>query len=242
MATAPLCNTTLDGTTPELSQEYLHETELLVTDLLWTWNPAGPAWNRPRICVQDLVKFHTHLMRFPQHDYQFNETQILSRNSTDHVQESGWEVEDRDEKKFNELFAKAGDHAARIDALENKVSRLLSNASTPLAETSILGREENEQESLGKSGGDSETSSVGMFTPDSTVRSSSPVPTPRPRRPILTLSVKGHNTNMLVKIGLNAPFRSLRQNLSRSRWGLVELWHGNAQIMDTDTPKILGLE
>ncbi|KAG9523068.1 hypothetical protein KCV07_g2708, partial [Aureobasidium melanogenum] len=334
MATAPLCNTTLDGTTPELSQEYLHETELLVTDLLWTWNPAGPAWNRPRICVQDLVKFHTHLMRFPQHDYQFNETQVLlavikrlglqndsdiilnwlheefllhveevarqswgrkassevqllsekitrlldeherttlarkfdennssatheesithptssdndnsSRNSTDHVQESGREVEDRDEKKFNELFAKAGDHAARIDALENKVSRLLSNASTPLAETSILGREENEQESSGNPGGDSEMSSVGMLTPDSTVRSSSPVPTPRPRRPILTLSVKGHNTNMLVRIGLNTPFRSLRQNLSRSRWwGLVELWHGNTQIMDTDTPKILGLE
>jgi hypothetical protein len=43
-----------------------------------------------------------------------------SRNSTDHVQESGREVEDRDEKKFNELFAKAEDHAARIDALENR--------------------------------------------------------------------------------------------------------------------------
>lgn len=258
MATAPLCNTTLDGTTPELSQEYLHETELLVSDLLWTWNPAGPAWNRPRICIQDLVKFHIHLMRFPQHNYQFNETQILlavikrlglqndsdvilnwlheefllhveevarqswgkkassevqllsekitrlldeherttlarefdennssatheesithqtssdndnsSRNSTDHVQESGREVEDRDEKKFNELFAKAGDHAARTDALENKVSRLLSNASTPLAETSILGREESEQESSGNPGGDSEMSSVGMLTPDS---------------------------------------------------------------------------
>lgn len=69
-----------------------------------------------------------------------------------------------------------------------------------------------------------------------TVRNSSPVPAPQQHTPIITLCVKGHKMNMPVIIGLDTPFESLRWYLGRSRSDSIELWHGNTQIMDEDTP------
>ncbi|KAK6000612.1 hypothetical protein QM012_003337 [Aureobasidium pullulans] len=164
------------------------------------------------------------------------------RQPINDLQDSTGVVGDNDEKKLYQLSATPTEHAARIDPLEDKVSRFLSNAPASSLETSILARQEKEQEFADSSDEDSEMSSVGMLTPTSTVRSSSPVSDPRSHQPTMNLSVKGYSTNMSVKIGLNTPLRNLRWNFGRSRSASIELWYGNTQIMDGDTPNTLGLD
>lgn len=76
----------------------------------------------------------------------------------DRVQESTQKDKDEDEKKFHQLSAAATEQAAQIDALEDKVSGLLSTASTPTPE-------KKEQEPLGGPGEASEAFTSGVVTP-----------------------------------------------------------------------------
>lgn len=86
---------------------------------------------------------------------------------THRVQELEREVGDRHEKNLYQLYARTGEHGARIDALENKVFRILSKPSTTSAGMAILGREEIEQGPSGSPDEDSEVSTAGMLTPTS---------------------------------------------------------------------------
>lgn len=88
-------------------------------------------------------------------------------SSTDRVQESAWGIENSDKEKFRQLYATSEEHAARIHALENIVSRLGSNALTPSAKASIPARAEKEQESLGCPGESSKAPTVSIPTPTS---------------------------------------------------------------------------
>ncbi|KAG9656085.1 hypothetical protein KCU95_g15690, partial [Aureobasidium melanogenum] len=227
--------TTPFGTFPELSLDYLESVERVVTNFLCTWYHAFPAWRRPKHCTQNLSDLQAHLEKFYEHEYHFNETQILlaaikrwgqqrhsdaildwlhaefllrvqeaarhystassevallsekitrlmeelekstlapsydynSRAKHDapviiqtfpddgldtpmyRVREPAQEVQDRNEQKFYQLYTVATEHAAKIDVLEQKVSILLSNASTPSVKASIPVRAEKEQEPSG---------------------------------------------------------------------------------------------
>ncbi|KAH0345433.1 hypothetical protein KCU83_g7787, partial [Aureobasidium melanogenum] len=65
------------GTFPELSLEYLESVERVVTNFLCTWYHAFPAWRRPKHCTQILSDLQAPLEKFYEHEYHFNETQIL---------------------------------------------------------------------------------------------------------------------------------------------------------------------
>ena len=81
-----------------------------------------------------------------------------SEQAIDRVQESAQKDKDDGEKKFHQLRVAATEHAARIDALENKISRLSSNASA-------LTPEKKEQGSLGSSVEAREAFTSGVVTP-----------------------------------------------------------------------------
>ncbi|KAH0335924.1 hypothetical protein KCU81_g8828, partial [Aureobasidium melanogenum] len=164
------------------------------------------------------------------------------RSSTNCVQESAKGIENGAEEKFHQLYAKSEEYAARIHALESIVSGLLSNASTSSIEASISAQVENGQESSGAPGESSEALTVTMPTPAPTTRSSSPIQDPQQRWPTVVLCVKDHHTNMLVRLGCDLPFGGFRRSLRRPDSDFIELWHGNTQIMDEDTPNSLGLE
>ncbi|KAH0372446.1 hypothetical protein KCU65_g1192, partial [Aureobasidium melanogenum] len=149
------------------------------------------------------------------------------RSSTNCVQESARGIENGTEENIDQLSAKSEEHAARIHALESIVSGILSNASTSSAQASIPAQVENEQKSSGGPGESSEAPTVIMPTPATTTRSSSPIQDPQQHWPTVVLCVKDHHTNMLVRLGYSDS---------------IELWHGNTQVLDEDTPNSLGLE
>ncbi|KAG9558985.1 hypothetical protein KCU79_g8570, partial [Aureobasidium melanogenum] len=157
------------------------------------------------------------------------------------VRDLAQEVVDRNEQKFYKLYTIATEHAAQIDVLEKKVSILLSNTSTPSVEAGVPARAEKEPEPSGGPGESSEASTVSIPTPNSTIRSSSPLQTPEQRWPTVILCVKGHNTNLKVKLGCDTSF-NLRWTIRSPDSDTIEFWHGNTQITDSDTPNSLGLE
>ncbi|KAH0259692.1 hypothetical protein KCU91_g15069, partial [Aureobasidium melanogenum] len=256
------------GTFPELSLECLESVERVITNFLCTWYHAFPAWRRPRYCTQILSDLQAHLEKFYEHEYHFNETQILlaaikrwgQQEHSDaildwlhaeflpRVQEAARHhstasrVVDRNEQKFYKLYTIATEHAAQIDVLEKKVSILLSNTSTPSVEAGVPARAEKEPEPSGGPGESSEASTVSIPTPTSTIRSSSPLQTPEQRWPTVILCVKGHNTNLKVKLVCDTSFGNLRWTIRSPDSDTIEFWHGNTRITDSDTPNSLGLE